>query len=235
MLGDRKQHFLSSCLPCCWYNLCIVLPYHLNLPLFFTMLYDVILRCQQTWVIEKYLSRVWGQTVAFEKVTNLSQLIQTCMVHFQGRPCIGYPANEEDNRLHAFVIFQTPISRKISKTCQKVLHTDTHIKIKSCKECLKLRDSFENKELSHQNTCDFGGLLDSNEVKNSVLLEEMSAGEGNNSELSVNPPSDKNTKNEGHYACKTVVTGLRKNGTFKTIANENLITPLAYHNRLPLL
>ena len=39
----------------------------------------------------KVISRIWGQTVACQKVANVSQFVEVCTEHFQGRPCIGYP------------------------------------------------------------------------------------------------------------------------------------------------
>ena len=39
----------------------------------------------------KVISRIWGQTVACQKVANVAQFVETCTAHFQGRPCVGYP------------------------------------------------------------------------------------------------------------------------------------------------
>ena len=64
----------------------------------------------------RVISRIWGQTVACQKVANVSQFVETCKAHFQGRPCIGYP--DVGQELQPFLISQTPIPRRISATCQ---------------------------------------------------------------------------------------------------------------------
>ena len=82
------------------------------------------------------ISRIWGQTVACQRVASASQLIETCTAHFRGRPCIGFPDGEPE--LQPFLVSQSPIPRKISVTCQKFLDPDTDSAAVSCTECLKL-------------------------------------------------------------------------------------------------
>ena len=67
----------------------------------------------------------------------MSQFVETCKSHFQqGRPCVGFPDSEQESR--PFLISQTPIPRKVSATCQKVLDPGTNAEVVSCPECLKL-------------------------------------------------------------------------------------------------
>ena len=82
------------------------------------------------------LPRVWDQTVAFGTVANVTQFVETCAAHFRGRPCIGY-LTEVDNpdTSENFIISHTPVPRKISKACTRILRD---VKIQSCPECLNL-------------------------------------------------------------------------------------------------
>ena len=107
----------------------------------------------------KVISRIWDETIAFEKVADVSQFTQACIAHFQGRPCIGYPVKDDENSFQSFVISQTPKPRKISRTCQKVLDSDISIKIKSCKECLKLRDPVLQEESAAEDPFVFEQIL----------------------------------------------------------------------------
>ena len=91
----------------------------------------------------KIIRRIWDQTVAFEKVSNGKEFKEACMSHFNGRPCIGNLTHVDVNKekWHNFVISHTPIPRKISRSCQKLLDRTTDISIKSCPHCLNLGDT----------------------------------------------------------------------------------------------
>ena len=160
----------------------------------------------------KVISRIWDETIAFEKVADVSQFTQACIAHFQGRPCIGYPVKDDENSFQSFVISQTPIPRKISRTCQKVLDTDISIKIKSCKECLRLRDPVLQEESAAEDPFVFEQILFADEENG------LSQGEPSPSEESCSPsngnkriylPCDKRRKYEGQYACDTLDCGYR--------------------------
>ena len=43
-----------------------------------------------------YIGRVWSQTVSYGKVANVTQFVEACANHFRGRPCLGYPLDEDD-------------------------------------------------------------------------------------------------------------------------------------------
>ena len=83
----------------------------------------------------KFLGRVWNQTVATGRISNVAQFVETCMTQLKGRPCIGYALGTSECRLQGFVICPAPTPRKVSPVCQKVLDSDAS---NSCQECLKL-------------------------------------------------------------------------------------------------
>ena len=85
----------------------------------------------------KFLGRVWNQTVATGRIENAAQLIEICTTHLKRRPCIGYPAHDLEQKGQDFLICPTPLLRKISQGCQKILNSNTSASIKSCPECLK--------------------------------------------------------------------------------------------------
>ena len=89
----------------------------------------------------KVISRVWGQTVACSNIVNVSQLMEACTNLFSGQPCLGYPLEESEQMLQEFVVSQTPVPRKISIRCQKIIGKDRVSNMNSCSECLRLEPS----------------------------------------------------------------------------------------------
>ena len=89
-----------------------------------------------------YLSRIWNQTVASGNIVSADQFQEVCKSHFsQGRPCLGSPEEEQDCLpKQEFLISQTPIPRKISTACHKLIGEDADASVLSCAECLKLTD-----------------------------------------------------------------------------------------------
>ena len=91
----------------------------------------------------KYISRIWNQTVATGDIESGGQFKELCDRHFgQGKPCLGCP-EEEKNKLGSqeFLISQTPIPRKISAKCHKVLGKEVSDSISTCTECKKITES----------------------------------------------------------------------------------------------
>jgi len=90
-----------------------------------------------------HLSRIWNQTVASGNVEGPDQFREVCKSHFgRGRPCLGCPEEEGDTLAdQEFLISQTPIPRKISTTCHKLLGEDAGDSVSSCSECVRLADS----------------------------------------------------------------------------------------------
>ena len=95
----------------------------------------------------KIISRLWDQTVSLCKVASVAQFSEVCLAHFKGRPCLGYPYFEE-NCEQNYVVSQTPILRKISRACVKLLSPGTAASIISCPECLKLKPSASKEEMA---------------------------------------------------------------------------------------
>ena len=90
----------------------------------------------------KYIRRMWNQTVAQGEMTTVEQVVELCKIHFyQGRPCIGYPMGDINEEFHGFIISQTPVPRKISKSCHGLLSTTAGNDTSCCAECLKLKEN----------------------------------------------------------------------------------------------
>ena len=95
----------------------------------------------QLWLNMKsgrVINRIWSQTVAYANIANIDQFIEACTNHFRGRPCLGCPMGDEEQAVQGFVVSQTPIPRKISLECHKVLDAGRYESARSCRECQKL-------------------------------------------------------------------------------------------------
>ena len=97
----------------------------------------------QLWLnmkLGKVITRIWGRTVARATVTNIDHFKNVCSKHFCDPPCLGCPFQEDElaQKMQGFVISQTPVPRKISLGCQKVLVNDRRADLQACKNCLKL-------------------------------------------------------------------------------------------------
>ena len=90
----------------------------------------------------KYIRRMWNRTVAQGEMTSIEQVVELCKIHFyQGRPCIGCPTGEINDEFQGFIISQTPVPRKISKSCHGVLSRTAGDDTYCCSECHKLREN----------------------------------------------------------------------------------------------
>ena len=126
----------------------------------------------------KYLARIWNQTVTTGIVTTPDQLKAAFMTHFEHRPCLGCPEGANDKTQFDFLISQTPIPRRISKACHKVLRKGVNSDdLSSCQECIKLKD-----------TCKSGGVqIEAGEVAKAELLQETDFKEECEDMDSLNP------------------------------------------------
>ena len=91
--------------------------------------------------------RIWNQTVTRGTAFHLAEFVEACETFFgrNERPCLGLPEPEDaHDASQDFLISQTPVPRKISTTCQRVIGTEMGDKLKSCRECLKLMSSNNN-------------------------------------------------------------------------------------------
>ena len=86
-----------------------------------------------------------------------------CEKHFSGKPCLGYPEDEDEHSMQEFFVSQTPIPRKISKTCLRVLGKEVGGEVHSCNECLKLKDLKMMRELNAAAKCKVEILSDTEE------------------------------------------------------------------------
>lgn len=89
----------------------------------------------------KFLARIWNQTIAAGTIKHISQFLDTCTNHLKRRPCLGYGVNNFKSQTQDYDICQTPLPRKMSPACQRVLDPNTSASIKSCPECLKMIES----------------------------------------------------------------------------------------------
>ena len=89
----------------------------------------------------KFMARIWNQTVMTGDAFSLEKFTEACQTHFsQGRPCLGYPEDEQEQVDAEYLTSQTPVPRRISKMCHKTLGSEVGATAHSCQECLKLRD-----------------------------------------------------------------------------------------------
>ena len=57
----------------------------------------------------RYLARIWNRTEFRGEAVTLDQLTEACRRHFfSGRPCVGYPEDEDEQAMHEFLVSQTP-------------------------------------------------------------------------------------------------------------------------------
>ena len=89
----------------------------------------------------KFLTRIWNQTITRGRALTLEGLVEACETFFarSGRPCLGLPEDEDEQVMQDFLVSQTPVPRKLSKACRRVLGRDEG-EVPSCAECFKLRD-----------------------------------------------------------------------------------------------
>ena len=90
----------------------------------------------------KFLTRIWNQTITRGCALSLEEFVEACETFFahNGKPCLGLPEDEDEQVMQDFLISQTPVPRKVSKSCQRVVSRETGDEIPSCIECFKLRD-----------------------------------------------------------------------------------------------
>ena len=90
----------------------------------------------------KFLTRIWNQTITRGCALSLEGFVEACETFFarNGKPCLGLPEDEDEQVMQDFLVSQTPVPRKVSKSCQRVVGRESGDDIPSCKECFKLRD-----------------------------------------------------------------------------------------------
>ena len=72
----------------------------------------------------EFIARIWNQTTTVGTASTLEQFMEACQDLFgQGRPCVGCIQEEEDDQAtpQDYLISHTPVRRRVSKACHKVL------------------------------------------------------------------------------------------------------------------
>ena len=86
-----------------------------------------------------FLARIWSKTVQRGKAGSVEELDEACTQHFRERRlCLGLFEEEGEQVGLKFLTSQTPIPRKISRTCLGFLCEDADLDEHACQECLKL-------------------------------------------------------------------------------------------------
>ena len=86
-----------------------------------------------------YKLRLWNQSILTGKDPSADHLVQVCKEQFsQGKPCIGFPCALNEEEQDECFLSQTPVPRKVSKSCHRFLnlHGDDQ-----CSECKKMNMS----------------------------------------------------------------------------------------------
>ena len=121
----------------------------------------------------KIISRVWNQTVSSSKVASVAEFSEACLAHFKGRPCLGYPMSDEQATEQDFIISHTPTPRKISLTCQKLIDPSTNNGITTCPQCLKLKPSASEDEITDIKTFTEDGCASTAMMNLDTCINEM--------------------------------------------------------------
>ena len=132
----------------------------------------------------KFMARIWNQTVTAGDAVSLEKFTEACQTHFsQGKPCLGYPEDEQEQVDQEYLTSQTPVPRKISKMCHKTLGGEAGATTHSCEECLKLRDCKQ---------------FDPNDLAANCKVEILSDNEEDSYDLSYDEPYEPK-KRKGLY------------------------------------
>lgn len=95
-----------------------------------------------------FVARIWNQTVTRGSAVLLEEFVEACETFFarNERPCLGLPEAEDCHHSQDFLISQTPVPRKISTSCQRMIRRESGDRFKSCRECLKLLSDNDSKD-----------------------------------------------------------------------------------------
>ena len=87
----------------------------------------------------QYYERIWNKTVASAYVGSASEFEEVCKGHFKNgrRMCLGLFQDKSEVAALGFLMSQTPLPRKLSKSCSGFLGLEGS---GACEECQKLND-----------------------------------------------------------------------------------------------
>ena len=84
----------------------------------------------------RYMARTWERTVTSGHATSLQQFTDACKSHFKkGRLCLGYPDSKSE--ADKVLVSQTPISRRLSKSCHGYLGELDGPNVTVCSSCTR--------------------------------------------------------------------------------------------------
>ena len=95
----------------------------------------------------RFLSRLWSRTVSYGCALRLEDLREECEGHFRrGKLCLGLLQGKSEQEGLPFHVTQTPVPRRVSKSCRGMLSSKIHViddicESFACEECIKLRES----------------------------------------------------------------------------------------------
>ena len=125
----------------------------------------------------KYISRLWNQTIASGKVVSVAQFLATCKA-FQGKPCTGCPVDFPNAERNDHIILYTPVPRRISQRCHKVLKKSQS---ETCPECAILENTSVKKEIEVNENCILEAKhekdITNNSIGNTCIKEDLSENE----------------------------------------------------------
>ena len=127
----------------------------------------------------RFLGRIWGQTVTKGHADSIEEFLEACLTHFhQGPPCLGFPDLDDEGPQQDFHTSQTPVPRRISKMCFRVLGKGASVKQRSCQACLKLTPVNETSPEEEEPKCDV------------IIKEDVSSDTGDDNKRPHYHPSD---------------------------------------------
>ena len=86
-----------------------------------------------------FLARIWNKTVRSGNAGSVEELDEACAHHFRERRlCLGLFEDEGDHAGVQFLTWQTPVPRKVSRTCLGSLSEEASLDEHTCQECLKM-------------------------------------------------------------------------------------------------
>ena len=103
-----------------------------------------------------YTAKLWNKTLFSGKNPTATEFIQVCKQHFgQGKPCVGFRLQVDEEAPHEGILSSLPISRNVAKDCHKFLNKDAGDD-NLCSACKKLSISKSLSNVTVSNVPDVG-------------------------------------------------------------------------------
>ena len=119
----------------------------------------------------KFMARIWNRSVVVGKATTVLDIKNACISHFaERRVCLGLLEDGHEQNKHKFLISQTPLSRKLSKTCTGFLSENAGADDHACSDCMGLNicspEIGMKEEIGDEMQLSEGSVLDSENKEN---------------------------------------------------------------------